>query len=273
MLKQKKRHFLSFLRDESISWFFVHHLFSKESHLLRVCRGVPHWWFITPVGTQTQTDWEWVEQSLFFSCLCKPCHHFRYVGGQRLLLYLAFTRFRHLSNFPITTPLCSSKGNWRSLVGTGRGGDCQGFKGHLLLAKNVIYANSHEVTPVDTVQEVMEYRSCIYGSLSSVSHSFLPSAGLVLYCISEHHLLQLFTLASVTYQWLQPWCLMPSARGHVHHTVFVWGHRNEIVYFCIHVAICKTFLFVVPSFASELATASSTSRIPTCRLVDVNMHR
>lgn len=47
--------------------------------------------------------------------------------------------------------------------------------------KNVIYANSHEVTPVDTVQEVMEYRSCMYGSLSSVSHSFLASAGLVLY--------------------------------------------------------------------------------------------
>lgn len=189
MLKQNKRHLC--LRDESISWFFVHHLFSKESHLLRVCRGVPHWWFITPVGTQTQTDWEWVEQSPSFSCLGKPCHHFRYVGGQRLLLYLAFSRFRHLSNFPIKTPLCSSEGNWRSLVGTGRGGDCRGFKGHPPLAKNVIYANSHEVTPVDTVQEVMEYRSCMCGSLSSVSHSFCHQRGW--FSISEHHLIQLFS--------------------------------------------------------------------------------
>lgn len=189
MLKQNKRHLC--LRDESISWFFVHHLFSKESHLLRVCRGVPHWWFITPVGTQTQTDWEWVEQSPSFSCLGKPCHHFRYVGGQRLLLYLAFSRFRHLSNFPIKTPLCSSEGNWRSLVGTGRRGDCRGFKGHPPLAKNVIYANSHEVTPVDTVQEVMEYRSCMCGSLSSVSHSFCHQRGW--FSISEHHLIQLFS--------------------------------------------------------------------------------
>lgn len=168
---------------------------------------MPHWWFITPVGSQTQTDWEWVEQGLSFSCLVKPCHHFRYVGGQRLLLYLAFSRFRHLSNFPITTPLCSSKGNWKSLVGTGRGGDCPGFKGHPLLAKNVIYANSHEVTPVDTGQKVMEYRSCNYGSLSSVSHSFSPSEGLVLYVWTS------CSPAVRPYQWLQPWCLMPSARA------------------------------------------------------------
>lgn len=44
------------------------------------------------------------------------------------------------------------------------------------------------------------------------------------------------------------------------------------MYFCIHVAICKTFLFVVPSSASELAAASSASRKPTCRRVDVSIH-
>lgn len=32
--------------------------------------------FITLVSTQTQTDWEWVEQSLSFSCQGKPCHQF-----------------------------------------------------------------------------------------------------------------------------------------------------------------------------------------------------
>lgn len=122
-----------------------------ESLLRRV-----HGWFITLVGAQTQTDWKWVEQSLSFSCLGKPCHHFKCVGGQQLLLYLAFSRFRHLSNFPITSPLHSSKGTWRSAVVTGRGSDCRGFKGHQLPAKNMFYANSHEVTPVDTVQEVME---------------------------------------------------------------------------------------------------------------------
>lgn len=90
-----------------------------------------------------QTDWEWVEQSLSFSCLGEPCHHFRYAGGQRLLLYLAFSRFRHLSDFPIRASLRSSKGNCRSSVGKGRGGDCRGFKGHPLLEKNRIYANSH----------------------------------------------------------------------------------------------------------------------------------
>ena len=32
--------------------------------------------FITLVSAQTQTDWEWVEQSLSFSCQGKPCHQF-----------------------------------------------------------------------------------------------------------------------------------------------------------------------------------------------------
>ena len=33
------------------------------------------------VSTRTQTDWEWVEQSLSFSCQGKPCHQFGWRGG------------------------------------------------------------------------------------------------------------------------------------------------------------------------------------------------
>lgn len=41
--------------------------------------------FITLVSSQTQTDWEWVEQSLSFSCQGKPCHQF---GGEVGHLFL-----------------------------------------------------------------------------------------------------------------------------------------------------------------------------------------
>lgn len=64
---------------EAPPWSFVHRF--PESLLRRVHGRALHGWFITLVGAQTQTDWEWVEQSLSFSCLGKPCHHFRCVGG------------------------------------------------------------------------------------------------------------------------------------------------------------------------------------------------
>lgn len=62
----------------------------RSPGLARVHGGVLAGGFITLVNTQTQTDWEWVEQSLSFSCQGKPCHQFRCEGGQPFLPYLAF---------------------------------------------------------------------------------------------------------------------------------------------------------------------------------------
>lgn len=153
MLKENKRHSISprwgdqvrHQRDPLSTVSF------PESLLRRVHGGALHGWFMTLVGAQTQTDWEWVEQSLSFSCLGKPCHHFRCVGGvSGCCSILPFPDSDICQIFPITPPLRSSTGTWRSVVVTGRGDDCWGFKGRQLLVKNMFYANSHEVTPADT---------------------------------------------------------------------------------------------------------------------------
>lgn len=126
-------------------------------------------------------------------------------GGQRLLLCLAFSRFRHLSDFPIRASSRSSKGNCRSSVGKGRGGDRRGFKGHPLLEKKIGFMLIRITTPVDREQEVMECGSCMNVWLITTSFTFTfaiskPQGWL---SISEcHHHNCLFKWWTNNYLWI-----------------------------------------------------------------------
>lgn len=136
---------------EAPPWSFVHRLFSKESFLRRVHGGALHGWFITLVDAQTQTDWEWVEQSLSFSCLGKSCHHFRCMGGgvSGCCSILPFPDSDICQIFQLL-PLCAVQRESEDL--------------RLLQAEATIveaskvarcwpkmfYANSHQVTPIDS---------------------------------------------------------------------------------------------------------------------------
>lgn len=109
MLKENKRHSISPRWGDQVR--HQHDPLSTvsfpESLLRRVHGGALHGWFITLVGAQTQTDWEWVEQSLSFSCLGKPCHHFRCVGGSVVAALSCLFQIQTSVNFFQLRLLCA----------------------------------------------------------------------------------------------------------------------------------------------------------------------
>lgn len=137
-------------------WSFVHQVCCMDDSLL--------WWVLR--HSQIGSGWS---RASFSAVLVSRIITLGAWGGwggvSSCCFILPSSRFRHLSDFPITPSLHSSKGDWRSAVFTGMCGGCRDLKGHSLLAKNMFYANSHEVPPVDTGLDVMGHYMAHYDHL------------------------------------------------------------------------------------------------------------